>query len=137
LVYGGLGVLFFGLSLVGVAVPGVPTPPFVIVSSYFAIRCMPALNDRLLRSWLFGGILQDWHQYRAMRRSTQKRLLVFTVLMFSVTFGAMKPSASALPAALLLSLLSLGFVLWMPTVEDEPALPIAPHAGAARLALAG
>jgi len=137
LVYGGLGFMFFGLSIVGLAVPGVPTPPFVIVSSYFALRCLPRFNDRLLRSWLFGSILQDWHQHRALRRSTQKRLLIFTVILFSVTFGVIRPSASSLPIPLLLSLLSVGFVVWMPTVEDGQDLDELPHQEPMRLARAG
>ena len=122
LVYGGLGVLFFGLSLVGVAAPLIPTTPFVILSSYFALRSSPALNERLLRSRLFGRILDDWHKHRAMRRSTRRRVLVFMVAVFALTFGLVPPSAAALPLALLIALLSFGFVLQMPVVENGPPL---------------
>lgn len=120
--YGGLGVMFFGLSIVGVWAPLIPTTPFVILSSYFALRSSPKLNDRLLRSRLFGRILTDWHLHRAMRRSTKRRVLIFMVIVFTATFGLTTPSGSALPMALAISLFSFGFVLRMPTVEDEPAL---------------
>lgn len=122
-VYRGLGVLFFGLSVFGVWAPLVPTTPFVILSSYFALRSSPRLNDRLLRSRLFGRILNDWHVHRAMRRSTKKRVLLFMVVVFSLTFGLMQPPAVSLPVALLITLFSFGFVLSIPTVEDGPALP--------------
>ncbi len=124
--YGGLGVMFFGLGIIGVAAPLIPTTPFVILSNYFALRFSPALNERLLRSRLFGRILNDWHLHRAMRRSTKKRVLIFMLIVFSVTFGLAKPSGAALPMALAISLLSFGFVLRVPTVEDEPDFPELP-----------
>jgi hypothetical protein len=123
LVYKGLGVFFFGLSLVGVAVPLIPTTPFVILSSYFALRSSLTLNERLLNSRLFGRILHDWHQHRAMRRSTRRRVLVFMVAVFAATFGLARPSGAGLPIALAIAVFSFGFVLRMPVVEDEPALP--------------
>jgi len=135
-VYAGLGLMFFGLSIVGVAAPLVPTAPFVILSSYFALRSSPELNDRLFRSRLFGRILRDWHLHRAMRRSTKKRVLVFMAIVFALTFGLATPSGSALPTALVISLLSFWFVLQMPTVEDEPDVPQLGHQGLPQLAIA-
>ncbi|MCI0666976.1 MAG: YbaN family protein, partial [Methylococcaceae bacterium] len=119
LLYVGLGATFFGLSIVGVVAPLVPTTPFVILSSYFALRSSPELNDLLIHSRLFGRILHDWHLYRAMRRSTKNRVLVFMVILFALTFGLAKPSGHALPTALLITLMSFWFILRMPTVDDE------------------
>ena len=117
--YAGLGMLSFGLAGVGVVLPLMPTAPFVILSSYFALRASPALNQRLLHSRLFGRIIKDWYMHRAMRRSTMSRVLVFMVIVFGVTFGVAKPSGGALPVMLVISGLSFWFVLRMPTVEDE------------------
>ncbi len=117
--YRGLSWIFFGLSIVGVWAPLVPTTPFVILSSYYALLSSPELNECLLRSRLFGRILNDWHLHRAMRRSTRRRVLIFMVVVLTVTFGISRPTGSSLPIALLVSLFSFGFVLRMPTVEDE------------------
>lgn len=131
-VYAGLGAAFFGLSVVGVWAPLVPTTPFVILSSYFALRASPELNERLLRSRLFGRILRDWHQRRALRRSTKRRVLLFMGLVFVLTFGFTDMTGPALSVALLIALCSFGCVLQMPAVEDE-----APVSGSLpRLALA-
>ncbi|MBS1212748.1 MAG: ybaN [Proteobacteria bacterium] len=121
--YRGLSTVFFGVSIVGVWAPLVPTTPFVILSSYFALRASPELNERLLRSRLFGRILKDWYSRRAMRRSTKRRVLIFMVAVFTLTFGLMRPSPASLPLALLITLVSFGFVLSIPTVEDEQILP--------------
>ncbi|MGH8551103.1 MAG: YbaN family protein [Methylococcales bacterium] len=135
LLYVGLGSMFFGLSIVGVVAPLVPTTPFVILSSYFALRSSPELNERLVDSRLFGRILHDWHLYRAMRRSTKNRVLVFMVIVFALTFGLAKPSGSALPTALVISLLSFWFVLRMPAVEDEAVAPGLPDQVTPQLAI--
>jgi len=120
--YAGLGMLSFGLAGVGVVLPLMPTAPFVILSSYFALRASPTLNQRLLHSRLFGRIIKDWYMHRAMRRSTMSRVLVFMVIVFGVTFGVAKPSGAALPTMLVISGLSFWLVLRMPTVEDEEVL---------------
>ena len=122
LLCGGLGVMFFGLSIIGVLTPLLPTTPFVILCSYFALRSSPELNSRLLRLHLFGRILTDWHLHRAMRISTKKRLFIFMVIVYSATFALARPSGPALPLTLAIALLSVGFVLRMPTVEDESRL---------------
>ena len=121
LLYAGLGAMFFGLSIVGVAMPLVPTTPFVILSSFFALRSSPALNDRLLRSRWFGPILRDWHSYRALRRSTKRKTLIFMIVIFALTFGLTEMAAPSLTNALAISLFSFGFVLQLPSAEDEPA----------------
>lgn len=120
--YGGLGCLFFGLSIVGVATPILPTTPFVILSSYYALRSSPELNERLLKSRLFGRILNDWYLHRAMRRSTKRRVLIFMVVVFAVSISLMDPASPSLPFALLISLFSFGFVLQMPGVDDDADL---------------
>lgn len=134
--YAGLGTLFFGLGIVGVVAPLVPTAPFVILSSYFALRSSPRLNRRLLQSRLFGRIVLDWHLYRAMRRSTMNRVLIFTIILIALTFALARPSGSAQTIALVISGLSFWFILRMPVVEDEESLPARVPGDPPRIAIA-
>ncbi|MGY6276347.1 YbaN family protein [Methylomonas sp. MgM2] len=121
--YAGLGMLSFGLGGVGVVLPLMPTAPFIILSSYFALKASPSLNQRLLQSRLFGRMIKDWYMHRAMRRSTMHRVVTFMVIVFGLTFGLARPSGAALPTMLVISGLSFWFVLRMPSVEDEKVLP--------------
>jgi hypothetical protein len=66
-VYLALAAVFFGLAVVGAILPGVPTTPFLLLTSFFLVRSSPALNDRLLQSRTFGPILRDWHRHRGIR----------------------------------------------------------------------
>jgi len=134
--YVGLGAAFFGLSVVGVWAPLVPTTPFVILSSYFALRASPALNERLLRSRLFGRLLRDWHLHRALRRSTKRRVLLFMVLVFALTVGLTEMAGPFPLMALLIALFSFGFVWQLPSVEDEAPVSGRLHQPMPRLALA-
>ncbi|QXP85724.1 YbaN family protein [Methylococcus sp. Mc7] len=130
--YMGLGVAFFGLSIIGVASPLVPTTPFVILSSYFASRSSPGFNKYLVRSRLFGTLLHDWHMLRAMRRSTKRSTLIFMCVMFLLTFTIVPIPPASLPVALAISLFSFGFILQLPTVEEtdvEPKEPLLALAG--------
>ena len=52
---------FFVLAMAGVILPGLPTTPFLLLTSYFLVRSYPRLNERLIKSKLFGPILVDWH----------------------------------------------------------------------------
>lgn len=116
--YAGLGAVFFGLSVIGVMSLLVPTTPFVILSSYFALRSSPGLNDHLMRSRLFGTILHDWHILRAMRRSTKRNTLVIMACVFLLTYALIPIPPASLPIALAVSLFSFGFILQLPTVDD-------------------
>ena len=61
------GAAFFLLCVLGVILPDIPTTPFLLVCSYALARSFPALNQRLLKSRLFGEILRDWQESRGVR----------------------------------------------------------------------
>jgi uncharacterized protein len=123
LFYGGLSAVSLGLGVIGVVTPLLPTTPFVIASSYCALRASPRLNQRLLRSRLFGPLLRDWHRHRALRASTKRRVLLFMVLVFALSVALIGLSWSSMAIALTVSLLSFGFMLRLPTVEHDSAGP--------------
>src|SRR5262249_7995528 len=47
----------FVLTVVGLIIPGVPTVPFLLATSYYLVRSSPTLNEGLLRTRTFGPIL--------------------------------------------------------------------------------
>lgn len=112
-----LAALFFALGMVGVLLPGLPTTPFLLLTSYFLMRSWPTLNQRMLQSRLIGPILRDWSEHRGVRPAIKLRavLVVATVLALTAFFGN-------LPTPLLTGVLSLGaigmaVIYYLPTIK--------------------
>src|SRR5262245_37471900 len=88
-----LGTGFVGLGALGALLPVLPTTPFLLLASYCFLRSSPRLNDRLLRSRLFGPFLRDWHQHRGVR--PRVKITAVTVLALAVggsaLFGNLPP----------------------------------------------
>jgi uncharacterized membrane protein YbaN (DUF454 family) len=82
----------FGLTVVGLIVPGVPTVPFLLATSYFLVRSSPRLNERLLRSRFFGPILADLEFGHGLRPSNRIKLVVFSLTVGLVTVVLISPT---------------------------------------------
>jgi uncharacterized membrane protein YbaN (DUF454 family) len=108
----------FLMAIVGAVTPGIPTVPFVLATSYFLARSSPTLNEKLKRSKLFGEMVRDWDQHRAMRISTKAKAVGLTVILIGITV-----SLAELSPVLLLVLLGFGslgvfMVLRIPTLPQ-------------------
>ena len=64
-----------GLGIVGIAVPGLPTVPFVLLSAFAAARGSQRLHAWLLAHRQFGPMIRDWQAHGAVSRRA-KRLAV-------------------------------------------------------------
>ena len=60
-----------GLASAGVALPLVPTTPFLLVAAWAAARSSPELEAWLYRHPRFGPLLRDWRDHRALRPRTK------------------------------------------------------------------
>ena len=60
--------LALGLGVVGIAVPGLPTVPFVLLSAYAAGRGSQRLHAWLLAHRQFGPVIRDWQAHGAVSR---------------------------------------------------------------------
>lgn len=60
--------LFLVVALIGVAVPLLPTTPFVLLAAFAAARGSPRLHAWLLRHRVFGEVIRDWTATRSVAR---------------------------------------------------------------------
>lgn len=129
-----LGGVFVALALVGVALPGIPTTPFLLLASYFFVRSSPALHQRLLRSKLFGPTLRDWQRHRGVKRRTKWISITCCSLMigFSIATGGLPWVGRVVIAAA--GAYGMWFVARLPTVPNEDqAHAVAPPASARKV----
>ncbi len=76
---------FFALGVLGIILPGLPTTPFLLLTSYFLLRAWPSMNERLLASRLFGGILRDWQHHGGVRRHVKLKAVALVAVMICAT----------------------------------------------------
>lgn len=113
-----LGFFFILLGVIGVALPVMPTTPFLIV----AAACFSRGSDRyaawLRRHRLFGPIILDWEnkhciqcRYKALSLSTMLMGCSFSIFMFPHLYGRI--------AIVVLALIGAGVVLKIPSCQQE------------------
>ena len=69
--YKPLGFLFLGLGVLGVALPVLPSTPFILLAAWFFARSSERWHKRLLESELFGSMIKNWEQNRCISRRTK------------------------------------------------------------------
>lgn len=67
----GLGSLSLALGAVGVAIPVLPTTPFLLIVLFCYLRSSHRLYDWLIHHRLFGTYLYNYVTYRAVPRNTK------------------------------------------------------------------
>ena len=74
------------LGIVGIAVPGLPTVPFVLLAAFAAARGSTRLRDWLLAHRRFGPMIRDWEREGAVSRRAKRlaigMMAVCAVVMF-------------------------------------------------------
>lgn len=121
LTYLSLAAASFGVAVVGVVLPGIPTVPFLLVSSYFLVRSSPSLHRRLLDSRIFGPMLRDWQRYHGLRRSAKLSavaLLVVVVVASALLAGLTFP---LVVVVVLLAMVGLWMIWRIPVIDGRRA----------------
>jgi uncharacterized membrane protein YbaN (DUF454 family) len=124
----------FAMTLVGLVVPGIPTVPFLLATSYYLARSSPRLDGMLRRTAFFGGILSEWEQHHALSRWSKGKLVGLTLTIVVVTLALTPLTPVALIVILLVSSLSLYEIARLPALPEEPR-PVSPLGRPARVAL--
>ncbi|MGE3745700.1 MAG: YbaN family protein [Sphingomonadaceae bacterium] len=69
LVYLSLGFFSVALGLIGIALPLVPTVPFMLLATFFFARSNPRWEAKLLADPRFGPHIRAWRERRAIGRA--------------------------------------------------------------------
>jgi len=75
-----VGLFFVGLAILGAVLPILPTTPFLLVSAACFAKSSPYLYNKLLSNKVFGPLIKDWQQHRAISRKSKTIALISIVL---------------------------------------------------------
>ncbi len=135
LLYLALAGSMFLLTLVGLVVPGIPTVPFLLATSYFLSRSSRWLDEKLRESMFFGSIVTEWERHRALGWESKAKLMALSgaIVLAALLLSPLSPVL--IVVILVVSSLSVYGVYRMPGLAGEvrgPNFDASP-----RLALAG
>lgn len=81
-----LGLVFLGVALVGIVLPGVPTTITTIVAGYFFARSSPRFDRWLTNHRVLGPIIRDWRAGRGFTR--RAKAIAMTAMTVSIVASA-------------------------------------------------
>lgn len=105
---GALAALLVGL--VGIAVPVLPTVPFLIVAAWAAGKGWPALEQRLLEHEKYGPHIRRWRERRAVPR--RAKAIASAMMLGSAILLQLTSVALWLRIAAPLTMLAVAIWLW-------------------------
>jgi len=100
-----IGSLFVGIAFIGVVLPGLPATPFLLVAAGCYVRSSDRLYNWVINHRLFGQLIRDFREKKAMRK---KHKIISIVSMWSMI--GITCIFSALPIYIKLILILSGMV---------------------------
>ncbi len=90
--WAGLGLLCVALAMIGVALPLLPTVPFLLLAAFFFARSSSRLHNWLLSHRTFGPMIVDWQSSGAIRPAAKKAATVSIAAVFSLSIVISVPT---------------------------------------------
>jgi len=109
----------FAMTLVALVVPGIPTVPFLLATSYCLARSSRRLNERLRESTFFGPIVVEFEKHGGLSRSSKGKLIGLTAAVALVAIVLSPLSPVAILLILLVSSTGIYGINRLPSLPDE------------------
>ena len=81
-----LGFIFLGIGAIGIAVPILPTTPFLLLASFFFAKGSKRFHDWFLSTKLYKRYLESFVKSRAMTLKGKLTILIPVSCMLIITF---------------------------------------------------
>ena len=78
------GIISLLLGIVGIFVPGLPTTPFVLLSSWLFYKSSKRMHDWLHRSWM-GNYIRRYEEHRGMSKGAKLFSILCMWVMISIS----------------------------------------------------
>lgn len=109
-----IGLTSLALGIAGVVLPLLPTTPFVLLAAYCFARSSPRLHGWLLRHRVFGPLISNWEQHRAIAPRAKLLAVLSMAAVFGISFLIGAPERVIIIQAVILPATCL-FILTRPS----------------------
>ena len=113
------------LGVIGIALPGLPTTPFILLAAWAAARGSKRLHDWMQAHRVFGPMIRDWEASGAVSRRAKWAATITMVACAVIMFVAAPKWWMAATGSAIMTM--TGTWLWLrPEPNREPATPESP-----------
>lgn len=116
-----LGFLFLGFGFAGVALPVLPTTPFVLLAALFFSKSSPKWHAWLLDHKFFGSLIKNWQTYGCIQCRVKYVALVCIVIAGMCSQLALNQSVMVRLMGLLLLMAGFIYVARLKVCEKSRA----------------
>ena len=113
-----VGLLALALGAIGIALPLLPTTPFILLAAFAFAQSSEKLHQWLLDHNVFGPLIDNWQQHGAISRRTKVVSVISMIAVLAISLAMAAP-----PVVIIAQLVVLGaaalFILSRP---EPPAL---------------
>ena len=110
------GLIFMVVGIVGIALPVLPTTPFILLAIYFFSRSSEKFHDWCLRIPGFGERIAEWQKFKIIRKRAKIQAII--IICASVMYLFFKGTLSTSVKVIALSSLAL-VVIFIATRPSE------------------
>lgn len=112
----GLGAVFFVAGFIGIVLPVLPTTPFMLLAAACWAKSSQRFHDWLVNHRVFGQMVIDWHQHRAIPRKA--KYLAWTMMTLSCAMLFYRFEAHLQWLAWLTTFICMATAIWMYRLPD-------------------
>lgn len=116
--YFGLGIVFMALGMIGVALPILPTTPFLLVALFFFTKSSKRAKEWFEGTKLYQNHLNDFLTSRKMTLKTKVMLLSFASTMLLIAFLMMSNIYGRITIVLLVIFKYYYFIFRIKTIKE-------------------
>ena len=113
-----VGLLALALGAIGIALPLLPTTPFILLAAFAFAQSSEKLHQWLLDHNVFGPLIENWQQHGAISRRT-KVVSVVSMAALPLISAAMKAPAVVVVVQLVVLGAVAAFILTRPLPPDQ------------------
>ncbi|EKE68756.1 YbaN family protein [Gallaecimonas xiamenensis] len=116
-----VGWLAIALGILGIALPVLPTTPFILLAAWCFAKGSPRCHQWLRSNRYFGQMVRDWEAQRGLRRRYRRRAVAMMLVTFSISLLLVpKIWLKIMLVTILVSVLI--YLYRLPVIEDASEL---------------